>query len=107
VRHHLDLAGVRPRRIVASGGGVRVQEWVGTLAYCTGAPVELVEVPEGGALGAAWLARMAAGLETSLEDASRWSRVARRVEPDPLWQAAAEGRYAIFRAEAEAAASGR
>src|SRR5207237_3741558 len=30
-RHHLDLAATSPRRIVATGGGVRVAEWVQAL----------------------------------------------------------------------------
>ncbi len=80
-------------RVVATGGGVRVDEWVHTLAYCTQLPVDVVAVPEGGALGAAFLARMGAGLETSLSDAARWARVARRVEPNEAWARAADERY--------------
>ena len=37
--------------------------WVQAVADATGLPVDVVAVPEGGALGAAWLARQAAGLE--------------------------------------------
>ena len=64
VRHHLDLASVPVRRLVLTGGGVRVAEWVQALADCTGLPVDVVAVPEGGALGSAFFARLAAGLET-------------------------------------------
>jgi len=92
VRHHLELAGVEPRRIVATGGGVRVEEWVQSLADCTGLPVDVVAVPEGGALGAAFQARLAVGLETQMSDGARWARTARRVEPDPAWAAACAGR---------------
>ena len=55
-------------------------------------------VHEGSALGAAFLARMAAGLETSLDDARRWARVGYRVEPDATWQDAADKRYDRYRA---------
>ena len=48
-------------------------------------PVHVAAVPEGGALGAAFLARMAAGLETNMADAPRWARVDRVVDPDPAW----------------------
>jgi xylulokinase len=99
-RHHLDLgaaAGLTPRRIVATGGGVRVAPWVQALADCTGLPVDVVAVPEGGALGSAWLARMAAGLETSEADAARWARTDHRVEPRPAWVEAADARYRVFR----------
>ena len=44
-------------------------------------------VPEGGALGSAWLARIAAGLEEpmAMTEGRRWARVGRTVEPDPAW----------------------
>jgi xylulokinase len=102
VRHHLDLAGLAPRRIVATGGGVRVEGWVRAMADATGLPVDVVAVPEGGALGAAYLARVAAGLEPSSADAGRWARVDRRVEPDGRWKGPTAERYARFRELAEA-----
>ena len=51
------------------------------LADCTGLPVHVCAVPEGGALGAAFLARLAAGLETSMQrraPAGRARRTRRR-----------------------------
>jgi xylulokinase len=99
VRHMLDLGQIKAQRIVASGGGTRVAPWMQAMADAAGLPVDVVAVPEGSALGAAFLARMAAGLEQSLDDARRWARVGYRVEPDPAWQEAADKRYARFRAE--------
>jgi xylulokinase len=98
-RHMLDLGGVsdNARRIVATGGGVRDGAWVRALADCTGLPVDPVAVPEGAALGAAYLARVTAGLEESSADAGRWASHGRRVEPDPRWTAAAGERYARYR----------
>jgi xylulokinase len=100
VRHHLDLAGdaIAPRRIVATGGGTRVDPWLDALASCTGLPVDVVAVPEGAALGSAFIARCVAGLEAHMSDGSRWARVARRIEPDDRWAAAAKVRYEQFRA---------
>ena len=49
------------RRIVAAGGGTRVDDWVQALADCTDLPVDVLAVPESGALGTAFLARVAAG----------------------------------------------
>jgi xylulokinase len=95
-RRIIERTGVTPRRIVATGGGVRVPEWTQALADATGLPVDVVAVPEGAALGAAWMARMAAGLETSMADAARWARVGQRIEPDPRWQAACDDRYGRF-----------
>jgi xylulokinase len=54
-------------------------------------------VPEGAALGAAFMARCTAGLETNATDASRWARTARTIEPDAAWVEAAQPRYARFR----------
>jgi xylulokinase len=98
-RHMLDLAGVTgaARRIVATGGGVRDAAWVQALADGTGLPVDPVAVPEGGALGAAYLARVTAGLEESAADAARWARYGKPIEPDARWAAASADRYARYR----------
>jgi xylulokinase len=95
-RRMLDALPVPPRRIVATGGGTRVEAWIQALADCTTLPVHVCAVPEGGALGAAFLARMAAGLESSTHDAARWARVSHVVDPHPVWSAAAAERYARF-----------
>ena len=81
----IDASPVAARRIVATGGGTRVDGWVEALADCTGLPVHVCAVPEGGALGAAFLARIAAGLET--DDGRRGALGAhdRVVDPDPAW----------------------
>jgi xylulokinase len=102
VRHHLDLSGVTARRLVLTGGGTRVPEWVQALADGTGLPADVVAVPEGAALGSAFFARLAAGLETDATAARRWARVDRRVEPDPAWVDACATRYQRFRALADA-----
>ncbi|MGP8059934.1 MAG: xylulokinase [Acidimicrobiales bacterium] len=96
IRRMLERAGVEGRRIVASGGGTRVEAWMAGVADATGLPVDTVAVPEGAAFGAAFFARLAAGLERSLDDSARWARVGRRVEPDPAWARAAAVRYRLF-----------
>jgi len=97
-RRIIEAAGEAPRRIVATGGGTRVDAWVQALADTTGLPVDCVAVPEGGALGSAWLARIAAGLEdpAAMTEGRRWARTGHRVEPDARWQAAAAERYEGF-----------
>jgi xylulokinase len=102
VKRALDAAvahaGVVPKRVVASGGGTRVEEWVQAVADVTDLPVDCVAVPEGGALGSAWLARIAAGLEEpmAMTEGRRWARTGRRLEPRPAWSAAAGERYERF-----------
>jgi xylulokinase len=108
VRHHVDLArsaGLVPRRIVATGGGTQVPVWLRALADCTGLPVHVAAVPEGAALGSAFVARCVAGLEDSMTDASRWARTARVVDPDPVWVAAAGDRYEVFMSGTRSAVS--
>jgi xylulokinase len=96
IRRIIDRAGVSARRIVASGGGSRVTAWMAAVADATNLPVDALTVPDGAARGAAFVARLAAGLETTLNDSSRWASVGRRIEPDPAWAVAARSRYERF-----------
>ncbi len=96
VRQLIELSGTQVSRIVTTGGGTRIQPWMQAIADATGRPVEVSAVAEGAALGAAFLARMAAGLESSINDAARWAATERIVEPQPAWAAAVEDRYQRF-----------
>lgn len=96
VRQLIELSAAPVSRLVATGGGTRVGPWLQAIADATRRPVEVSAVAEGAALGAAFLARMAAGLETTIADAARWVRTERIVEPDPAWAAAVEDRYQRF-----------
>jgi xylulokinase len=92
-----SVHGITPRRIVATGGGTRVDEWVRAVADCTGLPVECTAVPEGAALGSAFLARCALGLEEGgMTAAARWARPGRTVDPDPAWVGPAADRHLRF-----------
>lgn len=96
VRQLIELGATPASRIVATGGGTRVGPWMQAIADATGLPVDVSGVPEGAALGAAFLARMAVGLESSIADAARWASVERTVEPDPTWKGPMEDRYGRF-----------
>jgi xylulokinase len=96
VRQLIELSGASVSRIVATGGGTRLQPWMQAIADATGRPVEVSAVAEGAALGAAFLARMAAGLETTIADAARWAATDRVVDPDPGWAVVIEDRYRRF-----------
>jgi xylulokinase len=100
-RRVLDAArhtGLAPRRIVATGGGIVVDEWVQAIADATALPVECVRVPEGGALGSAWLARIAAAVEEpmAMTEGRRWAAIGRTIEPDPAWLEPVAERYERF-----------
>jgi xylulokinase len=96
VRQLIELSGVNASRIVAAGGGTRVEPWLRAIADATGRPVEVPGVAEGAALGAAFLGRMAVGRESSITDAARWAGVERVVQPDPAWTGPMEDRYRRF-----------
>jgi xylulokinase len=98
IRRMIERSGVATRRIVATGGGSRSVPWMQAVADATGLPVETVAVPEGAALGAAFLAAMAAGLESSFDAAAGWAAIGGRIDPDPVWAAAASERFARFEA---------
>jgi xylulokinase len=96
VRQLIELSAAPVSRVVATGGGTRVAPWMQAIADATGRPLEVSGVPEGAALGAAFLGRMAAGLESSTSDAARWASTERIVEPDPAWTDSMEQRYGRF-----------
>jgi xylulokinase len=91
-RRLIELAESTTSRIIASGGGTHDPQWMQAMADCTNLPVDVVAVPEGAALGAAWHARVVAGLDQRA-DASRWVRFGQRYEPDPRWIDACDERY--------------
>ena len=97
VRHHLDLANISPQRIVAAGGGIQSNAWMQALADCTNLPVDVSAHPEGAALGAAYAARVCAGLEADSSESRRWARISHRVEPRVVAAEAADRRYQHFR----------
>ncbi|HWE56890.1 MAG TPA: FGGY-family carbohydrate kinase [Acidimicrobiales bacterium] len=96
VRHHLDLGRVPARRIIATGGGTKVDGWMQAMADATGLPVHVAAEPEGAARGAAFLARLAAGLDTDVNEAARWASTRSVVEPRRPWADAAAERYQRF-----------
>jgi xylulokinase len=96
VRRFIEMSGVPATRVVATGGGTRVEGWMQAVADATGLPVSVSAIPEGAALGAAFIARMAAGLESSITDAARWACTERVVEPDPAWTEPMHERYGRF-----------
>ncbi len=96
IRRIVERSGCTARRIVAAGGGSRSDAWMQAVADAAGLPVDAVAVSEGAALGAAYVARMVAGLETSLERAAGWARTGRHFDPEPRWAEAAGRRFNRF-----------
>jgi len=86
-RRHVDqlLRGRgTPTAVRFAGGGARSRPWLEIFAAALGLPIELSEVEELGALGAAMIAAVAVGLYPDLEAAvAAMTRVKERIQPDP------------------------
>jgi xylulokinase len=96
VRHHLQLVGSAPRRLIAVGGGTAVPGWMQALADCVGIPVEIRGTGVGAAVGAAFMARVAAGLESSPADVEKWVHATQTVVPREDWIKPVSRRYERF-----------
>ena len=73
--------GIRPSKIILSGGGARSELWKQMLADIFETSCCLVNATEGAAYGAALLAAVGCGSLPSVEDASReWIRETEQVE---------------------------
>jgi len=80
----LRRAGLTISVLRAAGGGTRLAWWMQLTANLCGVPIEVINQPEPGTLGAALLAGLAAGVYSSLELGTKSClAVSRRYEPDP------------------------
>jgi xylulokinase len=83
----------------ASGGGARSRLWLEIVASVLGIPLELTEVEEGSAYGAALLAGVSNGVFASAEQAvEACVRVRDRIEPNEAWSRVYDEGYARYRA---------
>jgi xylulokinase len=83
----------------ASGGGARSRLWLEIVASVLGIPLELTEVEEGSAYGAALLAGVSNGVFASAEEAVEACVRARdRIEPNEAWSRVYDEGYARYRA---------
>lgn len=89
--------------VIATGGGARNDLWLTIKASALGLPIEVPQVTEASALGAALLAGIGCGLYRDADDAlAHTLRIARRVEPDESLRQVYEDAYAVYGAVSEA-----
>jgi xylulokinase len=102
LRDSLELLrelGVRPEVGRVVGGGARSPVWTTILASVLGTSLELPDVDEGTAYGAALLGGVAGGVFGDVHEAvGACVRVRAVVEPDPARREAYEDGYRRFRA---------
>ncbi len=102
LRDSLDLLrglGVEAGVGRASGGGARSRLWLEIVASVLGVPLELTEVEEGSAYGAALLAGISSGAFADAAQAvAACVRVRERIEPNEAWACVYDEGYARYRA---------
>jgi sugar (pentulose or hexulose) kinase len=77
-------AGARVGTFRGVGGGIRSEWWTQLKADLTMTPIEVVDQPEPGTLGAALLAGHALGVFSNIEEkASAFAKTSRRFTPNP------------------------
>ena len=88
----------KPRALVLTGGGGKSAFWAQMFADICNLPIEIAATQESGALGAALLAGVAAGLWPDLETAAATaSRRVARYEPDPIAARDYDGWFELYR----------
>lgn len=78
VKQRVDVKSAR-----ITGGGSNNAEWVRIIASNFKVPIEIPEINEGGAYGAAMLAAVVNG--NRLEEISKWVKIKNVVEPEKAW----------------------
>ena len=96
-RRMIDASPVPARRIVATGGGTRVEGWVEALADATGCRCTSPQFPKAARSVPRSSRAWPPGSRRTPRTRSRWARVDRVVDPDPAWEAPVEARYGRFR----------
>jgi xylulokinase len=94
----MSAEGIAVNRIRITGGGSRSTWWTQLKADMTNKPIEVVEHPEPGTLGAALLAGLAIGVYDSLEEVSKeYSGTQSVYMPDPERAALHQERLEMYR----------
>lgn len=101
LRHHFDLMaeiGIKPKRLIAAGGGSQDSLWTQVVSDVLGMPQECVEFPHGAPLGDAYLAGMGVGIFKDFGPLkSDFARIGRRVMPQPAATAVYDRYYRVYR----------
>lgn len=100
IRHNFEVMqqeGVRPKRILAVGGGTKNPLWLQIIADVCGLTLQVPEQQIGASYGDAFLAATGVGLFKNLSEIKQWVRMGSPVRPDPEQGKAYEFNYHLFR----------
>ncbi|MBE0698426.1 MAG: carbohydrate kinase, partial [Anaerolineaceae bacterium] len=100
IRHNLEVMageGVKPKRILVAGGGMRSELWMQIFADVCGVALEIPDQEHGACYGDAFLAAVGEGTFEALAQVRQWVKTRTVVRPDPEVHARYEPYYRIFR----------
>jgi xylulokinase len=100
IRHNLEVMadeGVRPKRILVAGGGIRNPLWMRIVADVCNVELAIPDQQNGASYGDAFLAAVGTGLFTSLSEIGQWVKTKEILRPDLENHARYELYYKIFR----------
>ncbi len=94
----LNRYGIRPTRLLATGGGAKSAVWTQMKADITGLPITVVDTPEVGALGTIMCCAKTIGLTSDLKEAAKlYSKEGVTYEPDASLHAEYAALYERYR----------
>ena len=96
VRHLIEMSGAPVARIVAAGGGTRMQPWMQAIADADRAAGQVSAVAEGAALGALSSAAWRPGWKRRSSTPHAGPASSGSSNPQPAWAGAVADRYRRF-----------
>ncbi len=101
IRHNLEAMGgegVKPQRIVATGGGTKNNLWMQIVSDITMVELMIPKEQIGASYGDAFMAGVGIGLFKSLTEVDRWVQIGKRVRPSLEGHEKYAFNYRLFRA---------
>jgi xylulokinase len=85
IRHNLEVMeeeGVKPRRILATGGGTKNDLWMQIVSDITRVDLSIPKEQIGASYGDAFMAGVGIGLFNNLTEIDHWVQIGKIVQPD-------------------------
>ena len=100
IRHNFEIMeeqGVKPRRILAVGGGTKNPLWLQIVADVCNIELVIPEQQIGASYGDAFLAATGIGLFNNLTEIEKWVKFSKKITPNQAAYRKYEGYYKIYR----------
>lgn len=100
IRHNLEVMeeeGVKPRRILATGGGTKNDLWMQIVSDITRVDLSIPKEQIGASYGDAFMAGVGIGLFNNLTEIDHWVQIGKIVQPDLEASRKYDFNYGLFR----------